>query len=70
MKGMGNGEKESERGRTENGAEGNTWRRRGHLVGHSPGHPQCMRQFADLKSATSVGDPSFCLLQSIILPTH
>ena len=34
------------------------------------GHPQCTRQFADLKGATSARDPFFCLLQSIILPTH
>jgi len=33
-------------------------------------HLQCMRQFADLKGATSARDPSFCFLQSIILPIH
>ena len=33
-------------------------------------HPQCMRHFADLKGATSAWDPYFCLLHSIILPTH
>ena len=34
------------------------------------GHPQCKRQIADLKAATSARDPNFCYMHSTTFPTH
>ena len=40
------------------------------LIFNLLGHLQCMSHFTDLKIVTSARDPNFCLLHSIILPTH